>query len=88
MTRKDSLRYDTLVIGQAALLAAAFKKNIEGLRETLEALGVTDRNDLAGVEEAQTHKDYWEDTDGRGLTYDEGVYEAIKDCLRPVYGFR
>lgn len=87
MTRNDSLRYDTLVIGQAALLASAFKQNVEGLRETLEALGVTDPVHLAGVWESQTHKDYVEETDGRGLTYDEGVYEAIKDCLRRVYGF-
>jgi hypothetical protein len=87
MTRKDSLRYDTLVIGQAALLASAFKQNVEGLRETLEALGVTDPVHLDSVRESQTYKDYVGETDGRGLTYDEGVYESIKDCLRPIYGF-
>jgi hypothetical protein len=39
------------------------------------------------VREAQTDKEYRATKDGRGLRYDEGVYESIKDCLRPVYGF-
>jgi hypothetical protein len=87
MDRRDGLRYDVLIYGQSALLAAEFGKDTKGLRETLEALGVTDEHKLEGVREAQTDKEYEESRDGRGLNYDEGVYEAIKDCLRPVYGF-
>lgn len=87
MNERDSLRYDVLIYGQAALLAAEHGKNTKSLRATLEALGVTDEGQLDGVREAQTDKEYRKTKDGRGLRYDEGVYEAVKDCLRPVYGF-
>ena len=87
MDHKDGLRYDVLIYGQAALLAAQFQKDVKGLRETLEALGVRDKASLAGVALMQTAKDYYRTRDGRNLWYDEGVYEAIKDCLRPIYGF-
>lgn len=87
MNHKDGLRYDVLIYGQAALLAARFEKDVKGLRETLEALGVKNKARLAAVAEMQTAKDYRRTRDGRNLWYDEGVYEAIKDCLRPIYGF-
>ena len=87
MNERDSLRYDVLIYGQAALLAAEHGRNIKSLRATLEALGITHEGYLEEVREAQRDKDYRAIRDGRGLRYDEGVYEAIKDCLRPVYGF-
>lgn len=87
MNERDGLRYDVLIYGQSALLAAEHGKDVNGLRKTLEALGVTNEDHLAGVAEAQTDKEYSATKDGRGLRYDEGVYEAVKDCLRPVYGF-
>ena len=87
MNERDSLRYDVLICGQAALLAAACGKDSKGLRATLEALGVTNEHDLANVADAQRSKHYLETKDGRGLKYDVGVYVAVKDCLRPVYGF-
>lgn len=87
MNERDSLRYDVLICGQAALLAAECGKAVNGLRAMLEALGVTNEQDLANVAAAQRDRHYLETKDGRGLEYDEGVYEAVKDCLRPVYGF-
>jgi len=87
MNERDSLRYDVLIYGQAALLAAEHGQDVRSLRATLMALGVTDKGQLASVREAQSDKDYCKTEDGRGLRYDEGVYEAVKDCLRPVYGF-
>ena len=87
MDRNDSLRYDILIYGQSALLAASFGKDVRGLRETLQALGVNDAELLAEVAAAQASSEYELSCDGRGLRYDEGVYECIKDCLRPVYGF-
>ena len=87
MNERDGLRYEVLIYGQGALLAAEYGRDVKGLRKTLEALGVTDEGHLAGVVEAQINNDYRASRDGRGLRYDEGVYEAIKDCLRPVYGF-
>lgn len=87
MNERDSLRYDVLIYGQAALLAAEWGKDVNRLRATLEALGVTNEHDLVNVADAQRDKHYLETKDGRGLNYDEGVYESVKDCLRPVYGF-
>lgn len=87
MNKRDNLRYDVLIYGQAALLAAEHGLNIKSLRATLEALGVTDEGQLEEVRKAQTDKEYYASQDGRGLWYDEGVYEAVKNCLRPIYGF-
>lgn len=87
MNERDSLRYDVLIYGQAALLAAECGKDVNRLRATLEALGVNDDYALANVADAQSDRHYLATRDGRGLNYDEGVYEAVKDCLRPVYGF-
>ena len=87
MKERDELRYDVLIYGQAALLAAEWRKDVKGLRKTLEALGVSNEHHLECVAQAQKDKEYRVDKDGRGLRYDELVYEAIKDCLRPVYGF-
>jgi hypothetical protein len=87
MNAKDSMRYDTLVCDSARMLATQYKKDVRGLKKHLKALGCTDEGHLAGVHEMQTDKDYDESADGYGLIYDEGVYESIKDCLRPLYGF-
>lgn len=87
MNTQDAIRYDILVCGSARVLAATYTQDVTGLREALIALGVTDEGNLEGVHEMQTDKDYEEYTDGLGLVYAEGVYEAIKDCLCPVYGF-
>ncbi len=87
MNAKDGLRYDTLVCDAARILATQYKKDVKGLRTHLEALGCTDEGRLEGVREMQTDKDYRVSRDGYGLRYDEGVYEAIKDCLRPIHGF-
>jgi hypothetical protein len=87
MDTKDGLRYDTLVCDSARMLATQYKKDVRGLQRHLEALGVSDEGHLYGVREMQTDKDYAECADGYGLVYDEGVYEAIKECLRPLHGF-
>lgn len=82
---EQKLRYEVLVYGLSAMIAARCKQDERLMRVTLSAAGVKDNNLLDAVAIAQQDTGYTEETDGRGLTYNEGVYEAIKDCLRPVF---
>lgn len=80
----NSAIYDAVVFDGARDLANTYGQNITGLRQALLALGITDMKLLQEVATQQLHPDYFLDT-YRGKKCDEGVVEAVKECLRPLY---
>jgi len=78
--------YDRLIFDGARDLAVAHGRNVSSMRSALEAMGVTDQQLLDIVGRNQTADDY-EEIGYRGAMCDEGVIEALKDCLRPLHGF-
>jgi hypothetical protein len=86
MTPQDTVRYDTFIFDGARDLAAKHGQDVPSMRAELMAMGVTDSELLFAVEDAQSNPDY-ELENYRGAKCDEGVIEALKDCLRPLYGF-
>ncbi len=78
-------RYDRLIFDGARDLADQFRNDESGMILTLNAFGVSEEN-LKSVLSAMCAPDYSEAM-YRGKMCDEGVIEALKDCLRPLHGF-
>ena len=76
-SRED--RYDRLIYDGARDLAAEHKRRIQPMRDKLIEMGVRDANLLDAVVDAQVNPNY--------QPSDEGLIEALKDCLRPLHGF-
>lgn len=86
MNDEDAKRYDYFIFDGARDLAADHGQDVHGLRNALLCKGVIDFNALDIVTNCQSHKDYFPEN-YRGRMCDVDVIEAIKDCLRPIYGF-
>jgi len=83
-SRED--RYDRLIYDGARDLAAEYKRRIQPMRDKLIEMGVRDANLLDAVVDAQVSPHY-QPSNYRGEMCDEGLIEALKDCLRPLHGF-
>ncbi len=85
MDKFDAERYDRLIYDGARDLAFKNRKNIRQMHADLLKLGAP-MNAINDVIEAMQSPDYYEEN-YRGKKCDEGVIEALKDCLRPLHGF-
>ena len=85
MTAEAQERYETLVYDGARDLAVKYQKAGVMLKRVLLELGAPE--DLADAAGRATYAPEFELAPYRGAACDEGVVEAVKDCLRVVYGF-
>lgn len=86
MTPEDAARYDKLIFDGARDLAVKHGRDVIDMRLELMGMGVTNRDLLYAVEDAQSSPDY-ETKYYRGKMCDEAVIETLKDCLRQLHGF-
>ena len=86
MNLKDGSQYDKFIFDGAKNLAVMYGQDVTGMQLALFNLGVRDNSLLYKVELAQTSLDY-EPKYYKGVMCDEGVVDAVKDCLLIVHEF-
>lgn len=79
-------RYERLIYDGARDLAVKHGRHRIDMRNELIEMGVRDFRLLDAVMEAQKSP-YYKLSLYRGKECDEGVIEALKDCLCPLHGF-